>query len=47
MLFYPHTALKTYSFGHLLVINSLIACAFALSANKTSIRAKCYLKKII
>ena len=31
---------KSYSFGHLLRINSLIPCDFALPENKISIRAK-------
>jgi hypothetical protein len=40
MIFCPYPALKSYSIGHLLPINSLIPCDFALSKNKISIRAK-------
>ena len=40
MIFCPHTALTSYSIGHLLPINSLFACDVALSGNKTSIRVK-------
>jgi hypothetical protein len=40
MIFCPYPALKPYSIGHLLPINSLIPCGFALSKNKISIRAK-------
>lgn len=40
MIFYSYAALKSYSLDHLLGINSLVVCDFALLKSKISILEK-------